>query len=1142
MVEDDDGDVADEDFTFTVRSRPTRIDFPINLSIPFLWIAGGFQNVIASTLTVFASGNISYVLSQNAVFTSEALDDLEIDIGSLTVTDVESGTWSPSISSSLVTFFNNYLLQGTGNFMSVSIAFRRPAHQTLSGFDYTLAAAQPIANAPALGTMGGLGIVGKETFPALVTGIQGHNDLSADVFLVPLGNEIHGAETGPIPAYDPRITLPEGLIARPFAGRMLTGYTIVGNEIVLTYADGSMDEFTFDLSGISIENVEQLPDDSIQITFSDGTILTIPAGQAGRGIMSVERVDDGSGRVIVTYDDGTTQVFIVSDGSDGSGFELVFRRTASLSDVPGAITSTAQGLVTDQYEPAGWARDPISPTADERIVWAAIRTGTTGNWSEFVHPPALFAQWGIDGASVEFVYRRTSTDSRPANITTTDAEKLLNDFIPTTPTGITDELDDVSVDFPYRWISKRKRVTGSNAWEEFSPWALDATFSQDGLSVTGSGSAIFIRNGEEPVEDQEFNIRWIRRGVTEGRVRVTLGLNDDDEIVGTFSNRSSGVSTSSSPSSPAASRIFTATFEDVPATVIGRFQDVSNIMADMRGQGWFRISINASQQIILEDLADTDPLPAAFVTLANEATPGDNRTGDFVTFYRSGFSQSWFWTPTPDPGSWLRAAAVLGAELIVGLEAFFIELTAGDAFIDSLTANVAFIDDLRANVQNVVVLWTGSTEVDDINVIYQFPMNTNIDVFDYLETVGQVTSGSPLFCALAAIPVDLIRTGNNSSRPSNAVGWSLIAGSESTNTALFYVWRSSDGITLYMQPEDNDEDAIFYAITGISQPGSTPTPTPTNQDPIARAGSDQSVTEGSSVSLDGSNSSDPDGSIASYEWSKVSGPSSPTISNATSAVASITPTVAGTYVYRLTVTDDDGATDDDDVRITVTSASARELVVSHTSVSVIEGDATGQIVDVRLTSAPTGNVTVAVQGITSSEINVSPTSLTFTISNWNDNKQIRITGVQDADTSDETNTITLNPSGGGYNNASSVNIAVSVEDDDEPPVDEDEAPNVPRNVSIRDVTSSSYTFNWEAPFDWGYPTTTRGFETRRRSHSGDGNYGGWSGWISRAFTLTQITSNAISGRTYQASIRSFNVDSNGNRSYSDIITDTETIP
>ena len=80
-----------------------------------------------------------------------------------------------------------------------------------------------------------------------------------------------------------------------------------------------------------------------------------------------------------------------------------------------------------------------------------------------------------------------------------------------------------------------------------------------------------------------------------------------------------------------------------------------------------------------------------------------------------------------------------------------------------------------------------------------------------------------------------------------------------------------------------------------------------NQSPTANAGADKVISlPTNSVTLTGSGS-DPDGSIASYAWSKVSGGSA-TINNPSSATTTISGLVQGSYIFRLTVTDNGGAT------------------------------------------------------------------------------------------------------------------------------------------------------------------------------------------------------------------------------------------
>ncbi len=118
---------------------------------------------------------------------------------------------------------------------------------------------------------------------------------------------------------------------------------------------------------------------------------------------------------------------------------------------------------------------------------------------------------------------------------------------------------------------------------------------------------------------------------------------------------------------------------------------------------------------------------------------------------------------------------------------------------------------------------------------------------------------------------------------------------------------------LFINGVQSDASYILRSGIFISGGGAPPPNTP----PTANAGSDVSITlPNNSFNLTGSGS-DVDGGIASYAWTKVSGPTGGAISSPSSATTSITGMVEGVYTYRLTVTDDDGATGTDDVQITV---------------------------------------------------------------------------------------------------------------------------------------------------------------------------------------------------------------------------------
>ncbi len=89
------------------------------------------------------------------------------------------------------------------------------------------------------------------------------------------------------------------------------------------------------------------------------------------------------------------------------------------------------------------------------------------------------------------------------------------------------------------------------------------------------------------------------------------------------------------------------------------------------------------------------------------------------------------------------------------------------------------------------------------------------------------------------------------------------------------------------------------------------------QMPVANAGKDENIPVGQATVLHGENSTAPGGAIVSFSWKKLSGPDQYEILTPNSYASWIRNMVVGTYVYRLTVTDNFGKTATDDVMITV---------------------------------------------------------------------------------------------------------------------------------------------------------------------------------------------------------------------------------
>lgn len=119
-----------------------------------------------------------------------------------------------------------------------------------------------------------------------------------------------------------------------------------------------------------------------------------------------------------------------------------------------------------------------------------------------------------------------------------------------------------------------------------------------------------------------------------------------------------------------------------------------------------------------------------------------------------------------------------------------------------------------------------------------------------------------------------------------------------------------------------------------------------NTQPVANAGPDQSdISEGTVVTLDGSGSSDPDaGQVIGYSWQQISGPAV-TLSSTSDAQPTFTsPALTNgnpteTLVFELTVSDDAGGSDTDQVSIGIVDVTDPTVALSGLPSEARTGDA-----------------------------------------------------------------------------------------------------------------------------------------------------------------------------------------------------------
>ena len=203
------------------------------------------------------------------------------------------------------------------------------------------------------------------------------------------------------------------------------------------------------------------------------------------------------------------------------------------------------------------------------------------------------------------------------------------------------------------------------------------------------------------------------------------------------------------------------------------------------------------------------------------------------------------------------------------------------------------------------------------------------------------------------------------------------------------------------------------------------------------------------------------------------------------------------------------------------------VTVSETALTVTEEDSNGDSYTVVLDSQPTANVVVTVAGHSGTDVLPAPTTLTFTSMNWETAQTVTVTAVNDADTTNDTVSLTHSATSTDtdYDAITIDGVTVTVEDND-----------------TAKVTGVALTpGDGELVVAWTPVPNATGYEVQWKSGGQGYNTSGRQATVGSGSTASHTISSLTNGTTYTVRVRATRTGANAGP-YSDEAMDAPEAP